>query len=54
MHNAKGTDCLYPTVEVRPDGTIVTATYRLWTEGDFPCIVSVRLKLEELNAEAMN
>jgi hypothetical protein len=52
MDNTKGADCTYPGVEVLPDGTIVTTTYGHWTEGEQPYIVSVRLKLEELDAKA--
>jgi hypothetical protein len=52
MHNHKGADCAYPGVEVLPDGTIVTTTYGHWTEGEQPYIVSVRLRLEELDAKA--
>jgi BNR repeat-like domain len=52
MHNTKGADCAYPGVEVLPDGTIVTTTYGHWTQGEPPYIVSVRLKLEELDARA--
>ena len=52
MHNTKGADCAYPGVEVLPDGTIVTTTYGHWTQGELPYIVSVRLKLEELDAKA--
>ncbi|MFO0960789.1 MAG: sialidase family protein [Isosphaeraceae bacterium] len=52
MDNTKGTDCAYPGVEVLPDGTIVTTTYGHWTEGEPPYIVSVRLKLEELDRMA--
>ncbi len=52
MHNTKAADCAYPGVEVLPDGTIVTTTYGHWTEGKAPYIVSVRLKLEELDAKA--
>lgn len=52
MDNHKGADCAYPGVEVLPDGTIVTTTYGHWTEGAFPYIVSVRLKLEELDERA--
>jgi hypothetical protein len=52
MHNTKGADCAYPGVEVLPDGTIVATTYGHWTEGELPYIVSVRLKLEELDAKA--
>lgn len=52
MHNNKGADCAYPGVEVLPDGTIVTTTYGHWTAGEQPYIVSVRLRLEELDAKA--
>ncbi len=49
MDNQKGADCAYPGVEVLPDGTFVTTTYGHWTKGESPYIVSVRLKLEELD-----
>lgn len=49
MDNHKGADCAYPGVEVLPDGTIVTTTYGHWTPGEMPYVVSVRLKLEELD-----
>ncbi len=52
MDNHKGADCAYPGVEVLPDGTIVTTTYGHWTLGEAPYIVSVRLKLEELDQMA--
>ncbi len=52
MDNHKGGDCAYPGVELLPDGTIVTTTYGHWTKGEAPYIVSVRLKLEELDAMA--
>ena len=51
MDNTKGSDCAYPGVEVLPDGTIVTTTYGHWTEGELPYIVSVRLKLSEIDAK---
>jgi hypothetical protein len=51
MDNHKGADCAYPPVELLPDGTIVTTTYGHWTEGELPYIVSVRLKLDELDAK---
>lgn len=52
--NAKGgeNDCAYPPVELLPDGTIVTTTYGHWTEGEPAYVVSVRLKMEELDARA--
>ncbi len=52
MDNHRGADCAYPGVEVLPDGTFVATTYGHWTEGQQPYIVSVRLKLEELDAKA--
>lgn len=51
MDNTKGSDCTYPGVEVLPDGTIVTTTYGHWTEGEPAYVVSVRFKLEELDAK---
>jgi hypothetical protein len=50
MKNNKAMDCAYPGVEVLPDDTIVTTTYGHWTSGESPYIVSVRLKLAELDA----
>jgi hypothetical protein len=50
MDNHKGGDCAYPGVELLPDGTIVTTTYGHWTKSESPYIVSVRLKLAELDA----
>ena len=47
--NTKGSDCAYPGVEVLPDGTFVLTTYGHWTVGEPPWILSVRLKLEELD-----
>ncbi|MCB1243207.1 MAG: sialidase family protein [Verrucomicrobiales bacterium] len=52
MDNTKGSDCAYPGVLVQPDGTIVTTTYGHWTEGQAPYIVTVRLRMEELDALA--
>ncbi len=47
--NKKGYDTSYPGVEVLPDGTIVATTYGHWEAGEEPYILSVRLKLEELD-----
>ena len=52
MDNHKSADCAYPPVEILPDDTIVTTTYGHWTKGESPYIVSVRLKLSELDAMA--
>jgi hypothetical protein len=49
MDNTKDADCAYPGVEVLPDGTFVLTTYGHWTSGEPPYIVSVRLKLDELD-----
>ncbi len=50
--NTKGYDTTYPGVEVLPDGTFVVTTYGHWTEAQAPYIMSVRLKLDELDAMA--
>jgi len=50
--NAPSGDCAYPGLELLPDGTFVTTTYGHWTEGEQPYIVSVRLRLEELDSRA--
>jgi len=50
--NTKGYDTSYPGVEVLPDGTFVVTTYGHWTPGEAPYILSVRLKLEELDTLA--
>ena len=52
MDNTKGADCAYPPVEILLDDTLVTTTYGHWTKGESPYIVSVRLKLSELDALA--
>ena len=49
MDNKKDADCAYPGVEVLPNGTFVVTTYGHWVEGEQPFIVSVRLKLSELD-----
>jgi hypothetical protein len=52
MHNHVGADCAYPAVVRLPDGTLVATTYGHWTKGEKPFIVSVRFKIEELDAKA--
>lgn len=47
--NVKGSDCAYPGVEVLPDGVFVLTTYGHWSAGDEPYILSVRLRLEDLD-----
>lgn len=52
MRNRNGSDCGYPGVELLPDGTIVATSYGHWMPGEPPYIVSVRLKLGELDERA--
>ena len=52
MDNHRAADCAYPGLELLPDGTFVTTTYGHWIEGESPFIVSVRFKLEEIDAKA--
>ncbi len=49
MKNHQRLDCCYPGVEMLPDGTFVITTYGHWEEGKQPYIVSVRLRLDELD-----
>ena len=48
--NHRGSDCAYPALELLPDGTVVATTYGHWTPGESPYILSVRFKIEELDA----
>ncbi|MFA9453554.1 MAG: GDSL-type esterase/lipase family protein [Candidatus Aminicenantaceae bacterium] len=52
MDNTRSADCAYPGVEMLPDGTIITTTYGHWDEGEQPYVVSVRLRLAELDSMA--
>jgi len=52
MDNQEGPDCGYPGVEVLPDGTIVATTYGHWIAHEPPFIVSLRLRLSELDLKA--
>jgi len=52
MDNLDSWDCGYAGLEVLPDGTLVATSYGHWVEGAEPFVVSVRLKLEELDARA--
>jgi hypothetical protein len=47
--NLHGWDCAYPGVEILPKGTFVVTTYGHWDPGQPPYILSVRLKLSELD-----
>lgn len=51
MDNLKGSDCGYPGVEVLPDSTFVLTTYGHWTADEEPYIVSVRLRLSDLDRQ---
>jgi hypothetical protein len=52
MDNKVSADCGYSGVEVIPDSTFVLTTYGHWSENEMPYIVSVRLKLAELDSMA--
>jgi hypothetical protein len=52
MHNTDRIDCAYPGVEIIQDGTFVSTTYGHWRTNEPPYIVSVRLKLSELDERA--
>lgn len=52
LKNHKGKDCAYPGVERLPDGTFVTTTYGHWEPEKAPYVVSVRFRLDELDALA--
>jgi len=49
--NASGwiADCAYPGVEHLPDDTLVATTYGHWIAGNLPYVVSIRLRLSELD-----
>jgi arylsulfatase A-like enzyme len=51
MDNTRAEDCCYPGVERLPDGTMVATTYGHWTAGEPPYIVSVRFRMDELDAK---
>ncbi|MEC9092562.1 MAG: sialidase family protein [Planctomycetota bacterium] len=52
MDNKKSKDCAYPGVEILPNGTFVTTTYGHWTANEAPYIMSVRVKLSEIDQKA--
>jgi hypothetical protein len=51
MDNHKDADCGYAGLELLPDGTFVATSYGHWVENEAPFIVSVRFKLEEIDAK---
>jgi len=50
MDNHHKWDCAYPGVEILPDGTFVLTTYGHWEKDEEPFVVSIRLKLDEIDA----
>jgi len=50
MDNHHAWDCAYPGLELLADGTFVSTTYGHWVRGESPYVVSVRLKLGEVDA----
>ena len=50
--NKKSYDCAYPGLELLPDGTFIVTTYGHWSFGQPPYILSVRLRLSELDMMA--
>ncbi len=51
--NWRHTDCAYPGVEVLADGTYVLTTYGHWEPGQQPFVRSMRVRLDELDALAL-
>lgn len=50
LHNHRGLDNAYPSLELLPDGTVVATTYVAYTEGrNHQSIVSTRFKIEEID-----
>ena len=52
--NKKSYDCAYPGLELLSDGTFVVTTYGHWSADQAPYILSVRLRLDELDKMAKN
>lgn len=46
----KNGDCGYPGLELLPDGTFIATTYGHWDVGEQPYILSVRFRLDEIDA----
>ncbi|MSR62739.1 MAG: exo-alpha-sialidase [Planctomycetes bacterium] len=49
LGNTHAADCGYSGLELLPDGTFVATSYGHWVAGEPPFIVSVRLRLAELD-----
>jgi hypothetical protein len=54
MDNTNAWDAAYPGLELLGDGTFVTTTYGHWTEGEPPYVVSVRFRVDELDARLLS
>lgn len=54
MDNTSTWDAAYPGLELLDDGTFVTTTYGHWTQDEEPYVVSIRFRMEELDAHARN
>ncbi len=52
LENHHDFDCAYPALELLPDGTLVATTYGHWTPGKAPYIVTIHLRLDEIDARA--
>lgn len=50
MDNTDPWDAAYPGIELLDDETFVTTTYGHWTQGEEPYVVSVRFRMDELDA----
>jgi hypothetical protein len=50
MDNRHRWDCAYPGLVKLPDGTLVTTTYGHWDEGKPPYIVTLHLRMDDLDA----
>lgn len=50
MDNTDAWDAAYPGLELLEDGTFVATTYGHWREGEPPYVVSVRFRMDELDA----
>ena len=52
LHSYSPYDCGYAGLELLPDGTFVATTYSKYKPGEKNSVVSIRFKLEEIDAKA--